>query len=239
EIVLWFEHDLYDQTMLMYLLTELSKKEFRTLSMVTINEFPGIEPFYGLGQLSSQQLEELFYIKKQAISADQINEAITGWRAYTSKNPTDIEKWLASCTQKLPFLKTALQSHLSYFPSKYTGLNEVETLVVDYIDENTCSFAQLFQIISKHRINDGIGDLYFAAMLNELMKGSTPLLESDYPLPNYQNAKPVSQLKLTSYGLRFLKSQRGHLEIDRDWWIGGVYLTEDQWFWDGKVLIQK
>jgi Domain of unknown function (DUF1835) len=49
EIVLWFEHDRYDQTMLMYLLTELSKKEFMNLSMVTINEYEGVELFYGLG----------------------------------------------------------------------------------------------------------------------------------------------------------------------------------------------
>ena len=45
--------------MLMYLLTELSSKGFEKLSMISINQYPGIDPFYGLGQLSSEQLIEL------------------------------------------------------------------------------------------------------------------------------------------------------------------------------------
>jgi hypothetical protein len=204
EIVLWFEHDRFDQTMLMYLLNELSKKEFKNLSMVTINEYPGINPFYGLGQLSSQQLAELFYKKKQSISVEQMNEAITGWRAYISENSTDIEKWIAVSVGKLPFLKQALFSHLSYFPSVQTGLNEVETLVINFIDKNTCLFTELFHFISKQRSNDGLSDLHFAAILNELMNGTYPLIESDQPLPNYLNPKPNAILKLTSYGLDYL-----------------------------------
>ncbi|WP_066256210.1 DUF1835 domain-containing protein [Neobacillus drentensis] len=217
ELVLWFEHDRYDQTMLMYLLNVLSKKEFKNLSMVTINEYQGIEPFYGLGQLSIQQLEELYDNKKQSITDEQIKEAITGWRAYTSENPTEIEKWMASSQEKLPFLKKALQSHLSYFPSIHTGLNEVETLVVNYLDKNTCSFGDLFHFITYHRTNDGISDLYFAAMLNEMMNGAYPLLESDYPLPNYLNPTPISKLKLTSYGLAILGKQKGWFDrMERD-----------------------
>src|SRR3954452_24712472 len=95
EIILWFEHDRYDQTMLMYLLHELSTKGFENLSMVTINQYPGIEPFYGLAQLSSQQLIELYHTDKQSITNEQISESISGWTAYTSTNPFDIEKWIA------------------------------------------------------------------------------------------------------------------------------------------------
>jgi Domain of unknown function (DUF1835) len=238
EIVLWFEQDIYDQTMFMYLLNELTKKEFTNLSMVMINEYQGIEPFYGFGQLSSHQLEELFYKKKQVISADQIIEAITGWRAYTSKNPTDIEKWIAASKQKVPFLTQALQSHLSYFPSIHTGLNEVETLVVNYLKNNSCTFTELFQFISKQRINDGISDLYFAAMLNELMMKPNPLLECDVPLPDYHNAKPISKLRLTSLGKDIFDGKRNYLGLlERDWWIGGVYLKEDKWYWNGKSII--
>ncbi|MEH7484148.1 DUF1835 domain-containing protein [Neobacillus drentensis] len=240
EIVLWFEHDRYDQTMLMYLLNELSKKECMNLWLVTIDEYEGVEPFYGLGQLLSQQLEGLYYQKKQLVTDQQIIEAITGWRAYTSKNPIDIEKWMASSKEKLPFLKHAFQSHLSYFPSVYTGLNKVETLVLNYLDNNPCSFGELFQSISMQRINDGLSDLYFATMLNELMHGPYPLLECDYPLPNYQNPEPNAKLRLTSHGLDVLTGQKVHCEfVGRDWWIGGVFQKENKWFWDGNKLIKK
>ncbi len=240
EIILWFEHDRYDQTMLMYLLNELSKKELMKLSMVTINEYEGEEQFYGLGQLASHQLEELFHKKRQPISDVQKKEAITGWQAYTSKNPTDIEKWIADSKQKLPFLKQALQSHLSYFPSIHTGLNEIETWVIKYLDRNTCSFSELFQAITQKRSNDGISDLYFAAMLNELMNGPYPLLECDNPLPDYQNPEHIAKLRLTSNGLDVLYGLIKCFEIyERDWWLGGVYQKKDKWFWNGKRLINK
>ncbi|MEH7304588.1 DUF1835 domain-containing protein [Neobacillus drentensis] len=238
EMILWFEHDRYDQTMLMYLLNELSNKEFKNLSMVTINEYPGVDTFYGLGILSSQQLEELFYTKKQPITNEQINEAITCWEAYTSRNPTEIEKWIAASNTKLPFLRQALQSHLSYFPSVHTGLNEVETFVVNYLERYPCSFVELFQAIAEQRRNDGISDLYFAAMLNQLMDGPYPLLECDSPLPNFHNPEPKAKLRLSSNGLDILTGHKFHFEIDsRDWWIGGINIKEDHWFWDGNKLI--
>ncbi|MEH7074450.1 DUF1835 domain-containing protein [Neobacillus drentensis] len=237
EIVLWFEHDRYDQTMLMYVLNELSKKECENLSMVTINEYEGIDSFYGLGQLSSQHLEGLFYKNKQPITDEQIKEAVSGWKAYTSKNPNDIEIWIASSKQELPFLKQALQSHLRYFPSVHTGLNEVEALVLKYLNTNTCPFVELFQAITVQKINDGIGDLYFAAMLNELMTGPSPLLEADGPLPSFQNPEPKARLKLTSYGLDVLNGQKYQIvAVEHDWWLGGVNFKEDYWFWNRNKL---
>jgi hypothetical protein len=95
-ITLWFEHDRYDQTMLIYLLKELSRKGFSQLSMVTLNKYPGIEPFFGLGQLTTPQLIELFHNSNQAISDEQVQEATTGWTAYSSTNPCDIVKWIAA-----------------------------------------------------------------------------------------------------------------------------------------------
>lgn len=240
EIVLWFEHDRYDQTMLMYLLNELSNKEFNNISMVTINEYPGIETFYGLGQLSSQQLEDLFYQKKQSISEIHINEAILAWMAYTSKDPTDIEKWISTSEENLPFLKEALKSHLTYFPSIKTGLNAVETIVFAYLNENTCPFMELFHFISKQRTIDGLSDLHFAAILNELTNGPNPLLENDRPLPNYKNPDTLAQLKLTSIGLEVLKEQRTCFELGvRDWWLGGAYLKNNEWYRDDKGLIHR
>ncbi|WP_445505494.1 DUF1835 domain-containing protein [Niallia sp. 03091] len=194
EVILWFEHDRYDQTMLIYLLQELSLKGFEKISMVTINQYPGIEPFYGLGQLSSLQLKELYERVKQPISLEQIEEAIAAWEAYTSSNPDKIKQWIASSKNKLPFLKQALLTHLSYFPAANNGLNEVETLVLTYLKNKRCSFTELFQYISGQRINDGLSDLHFTFILNELMKRFPTLLQCDVPLPTYKDPIPKSNL---------------------------------------------
>lgn len=134
EVVLWFEHDRYDQIMMIYLLTELTTLGFQTISLVSIDRYEGIEPFHGLGQLTTDQLMGLLPLKK-AVTTKQIEEAITVWKAYQSNDPEDLKKWLQNHNFELPFLKQAVISHLSYFPSTKTGLNEVEYLALSFISE--------------------------------------------------------------------------------------------------------
>ncbi len=239
EIILWFEHDRYDQTMLMYLLYELSAKEFENVSMVTINQYPGIEPFFGLGQLSIHQLEELLHTARRSITKEQICEAIDGWNAYTSANPIEIEKWITSSKGHLPFLRNALETHLSYFPSVQNGLNEVENLVFHFINERVCPFTDIFQYISEHRLNDGLGDTHFAAIINQLILGENPLLQSDVPLPNFKHPIPKANLSLSSFGLEVLNGKNDRFDfVGIDWWLGGVHLKYDQWRWNQHHLIQ-
>lgn len=238
EIILWFEHDRYDQTMLMYLLNELSTKKFENLSMVSINQYPGIQPFYGLAQLTSQQLSELYYTKRKPITKEQVDEAIAGWNAYTSTNPIEIEKWITNSNGHLPFLKKALETHLTYFPSSQNGLNDVENLIVDFIHLRTCSFTEIFQYISEKRINDGLSDLQLAAMLNQYVKGDYPLINLDSPLPNFKHPIPTSKLSLTQFGLDVLQRNTDRFHFTGiDWWLGGVHLNSDQWRWNQNHLI--
>jgi hypothetical protein len=237
EITLWFEHDRYDQTMLMYLLNKLSALGFENLSMITLNAYPGIEPFWGLGQLSSQQLTDLFYTDKKRVTQEQIQEAIVGWAAYTSPNPSDLEKFISETANHLPFLKQALHTHLSYFPSKVNGLNEVENLALHFINEQNCSFPKVFQYISEQRTNDGLSDLQFAAMLNPFMEGDFPLLISDGLMPSFTDPKPKATISLTSFGLDVLEGECDRFEyMGIDWWLGGVHLQQDQWRWDRSGL---
>src|SRR6185369_7251955 len=62
EVVLWFEHDLFCQVHLIYLLNWFSGRETgkTKLSLVCIDEFAGVHPFHGLGQLNQEQLLSLF-----------------------------------------------------------------------------------------------------------------------------------------------------------------------------------
>src|SRR5437016_13923647 len=61
EVVLWFEHDLFCQIQLIYLLDWFSRHDSGStrLSLILIREFPGVENFHGLGQLNEQQLSSL------------------------------------------------------------------------------------------------------------------------------------------------------------------------------------
>jgi len=61
EIVLWFEHDLFDQLLLIRALHGFAGRNLggTELSLICIGEMPGIVPFHGLGQLSPQQMASL------------------------------------------------------------------------------------------------------------------------------------------------------------------------------------
>ena len=119
----------------------------RNVRLWTLNEkqYPGIEPFFGLAQLTSQQLNELVHTKGKPITKEQIREAVAGWNAYTVSNPIEIETWITTTNGSLPFLKKAFETHLTYFPSSQNGLNEVENLIFNFINIRTCSFTEIFQ----------------------------------------------------------------------------------------------
>ncbi|PGM48697.1 DUF1835 domain-containing protein [Bacillus sp. AFS053548] len=225
EVVLWFEHDRYDQVTILYLLSELSALGFQKISMVSINEYEGIEPFYGLGQLSSEQLIGLLPTK-QEVTDKQIEEACAGWIAYCSNNLTELNEFILKC-HALPFLNQALLSHLTYFPSQQNGLNEVEFLALSMINEGITSFAELFNKLVKQRTNDGLSDLYFATILNELLKCDYPLISSDSELPSYKQHNPKAKIELTKWGLDVLTGKANRMNlIGIDWWVGGVHLIE-------------
>ena len=65
-VTLWFEHDLVDQLQILQLLHWFSGADLphTRLSMLCIDAFPGIEPFYGLGQLDAAQMALAFCLTR-------------------------------------------------------------------------------------------------------------------------------------------------------------------------------
>src|SRR2546426_8233817 len=88
EVVLWFEHDLFCQVHLIYLLNWFAKRELgkTTLSLICIDNFPGIDDFRGLGQLNEEQLASLFP-QRCEIGSAQLNLGLKAWQAYSSSDP--------------------------------------------------------------------------------------------------------------------------------------------------------
>lgn len=225
EVVLWFEHDRYDQIMMIYLLKELTTLGFQNISLVSIDRYPGIQPFHGLGQLTTNQLMDLLPHKK-TVTTKQIEEAITVWKAYQLHDTEDLKKWLQNQRHELPFLKQAVLAHLCYFPSPETGLNEVEHLALSLISAGKIQFHHLFNKVSSVRLNDGISDFYFASLLNELMVGRYPLITSDSNLPNFEHPISTATLSITQNGLDVLSGKSSRFDLTgMDWWIGGVHIN--------------
>src|SRR5262245_14254263 len=75
QVVLWFEHDLYDQLQLLDLLA-LAHAEGAAPQLIVVGSFPGRPSFAGLGELTARELETLWPSRGRAAPA--VLEAAAG-----------------------------------------------------------------------------------------------------------------------------------------------------------------
>ena len=113
ELVLWFEHDLFDQLNLIQLLARIGRDRpiRKPVSLITIDRHPGHPAFKGLGELQPADLKELFE-KRRRITPQQYALAASAWDAFRSGDRGRLELLLQEDTSALPFLAAALRRHL-------------------------------------------------------------------------------------------------------------------------------
>lgn len=228
EVVIWCEHDLYDQLNLVQLLDELASRDLGSakLSLVCIDRFPGVVRFVGLGQLTPDQLASLFP-GRRPVSAAQLRLASETWRAFTSPNPTGIEAILARDTSALPFLAGALVRYLEQFPSLEDGLSRTERTALECLAAGTLTFRELFPAVADREERPFMGDDTFWRVLRQLAVGRSPLVTID-------GEGHAAGVALTEFGRAVLDGRDDAIRrngIDR--WMGGARLlgAESPWRW--------
>jgi hypothetical protein len=239
EVILWFEHDLFCQINLLYLLNWFAQQQpgKTKLSLICIDEFPGIEDFRGLGQLTTEQLASLLP-RRREITADQFALAVQAWSAYTAADPTEIEALVSSDTAALPFLENALRKHLQRFPSVRNGLGRIENLGLELIASGQSGFVDLFWDFGKLEPTYGYGDAQFFLELKRLTMSAQPLLTNRNAagasaLPSQSLSK--SSFQITEIGKSVFRGDEDFVRLNKiDMWVGGVHLKgkEASWRWD-------
>ncbi len=79
QVVLWFEHDLYDQLQLLDVLA-LAHTEEAAPELIVVGSFPGRPSFAGLGELTASELETLWPSRGRATPA-ALEAATSAWAA--------------------------------------------------------------------------------------------------------------------------------------------------------------
>jgi hypothetical protein len=236
EVVLWFEHDLFCQINLLYLLNWYAPEHLgqTKLSLINIGEFPGRENFRGLGELNAEQLASLFP-QRQPVTPAQLNLAKAAWAAYRSPDPTAIETLLNTDTSALPFLPRAFQAHLKRFPATKNGLGQVENRSLELINNGFEKFIDLFPRFGNAEPVYGLGDA-------QLWLSLRMLISAHYPLLTVVNAKAKEQLapnvinnakfKLTEAGHAVLNGEADFVTLNSiELWLGGVHLSGSGSVW--------
>ncbi|MFC5411889.1 DUF1835 domain-containing protein [Larkinella bovis] len=212
EIILWFEHDLFCQINLVFLLAQLAERPLGTtqIRQVSVDTFPEMPFFKGLGQLTGAQLATL-YVQAEELTRHELDLAARVWRAYASMDPLSVQDLLDEDFGRLRFLKNALILHLQRFPFTENNLNLIEHLLTAILLEGPLPEDQLIgRFLSQDRVY-GIGDLSVVEYIREL----------NGKLWTYSD----EGLSLTETGADVMAGRRTLNPVER--WIGGFYQTED------------
>lgn len=224
EVVLWFEHDLYDQLQLIQVLDWFAANGRPRLTLVCGAEY--------LGPSTRERLAERF-TQRSPVTTEQLALGAAAWTAFRSPDPTAITRLLEDDTLELPYLGDALARHLEQFPSAANGLSRSEHQALQVIAGGAATIRDAY-VASHHALEDPIwlGDWSFAGYLHDLARGDHPLVEIDPGEPHDMKRA----VRLTDAGRAVLDGREDRVRLNGiDRWLGGVHLhgREAAWRWDG------
>ncbi len=231
-VILWFEHDSYDQLILAWLLVLLGEHPPAELSLVCIDRFEGVEPFHGLGQLSPQQLLQLWH-ERTPVDTKQLMLGKTVWKALCDHTPEFLHALAASGTPALPPMAAALMRHLAELPDRASGLSLTQSFCLQALEAGPLAAGRVFARVQRHlEPLPFLGDTMFWPVLDSLCATAAPALTVHTDLTGVPSHERVYEL--TDAG-------RAYLAGERDWmaaspairWVGGVKLDSAKcWRWD-------
>jgi len=238
-VVLWFEHDLYDQLQLLDVLA-LAHEAGTAPEAIVVDSFPGRPQFRGLGELSADELETL-WPERRVVNDAAIESAASAWDAFRATDPQPLARLVASGSRELPFLAAALERLLQELPAPTDGLSGTERRALRAIAEGARTPAEAFLAAQDLEDPPFLGDTWFYRALVAVGRGHARLVELENG-EELRRAAPPSDaqvfarlpLRLTAEGGRVLRGESDRVDalgIDR--WVGGTHVTASSvWRWD-------
>jgi hypothetical protein len=157
EIVLWFEHDLYDQLQLIQVLDGLAELRGPPISLICEAEY--------LGTMVPERAAELFALRNP-VTRRHLQEARAAWSAFRSPDPRQL---LNVKITSLPFLGAALRRHLEEFPWTTDGLSRTERQIREALKHGPLPLDELFRRIREEPAF--LGDTVLAWYVERMKKG--------------------------------------------------------------------
>ncbi len=197
DVVLWFEHDLYDQLQLIQVLDCLSEQPPRSIALVCQAEY--------LGQASPERIAAMRAVPVQSAHIDLARRA---WEAVRADSPLAIVDVVDGECDALPFLRAALVRLLEELPG-LDGLSRTERSGLRALREGCVSREAAFAAVREDPVF--LGDATFYSILDRLRRGPEPLLDG---------------LAVTAAGRDVLDGRRDWATMGAlDRWVGGVHLV--------------
>lgn len=221
KVILWFEHDLYDQLQILQILDWFSGHPADTteLSIICTDQY--------LGLVSPDEMKALQQYE-EAVSEQHLTLSGKAWAAFRSDTP---DKWCAlpgTDTAALPFLKGAILRMLEEYPDCTNGLSRTEYQALKIIADGEKRPGRVFGLNQDAEERRFMGDSSFWEILHAFLEAEPPLLELPEGKLLTLPTSPDQELTITQTGRDVLSGKKdwlGMTETNR--WLGGVHLTAD------------
>jgi RNA polymerase sigma factor (sigma-70 family) len=240
ELILWFEHDLFDQLCLIQLLAWIRERlpAAKAVSLVCVGSFPGHPRFKGLGELTPDELASLLETR-QHVSEAQYSLAQRAWRAFREPTPEAVDNLRQGDTTALPYLAAAVARFLQEYPWTTDGLSRTERRLLELAAGGTVQLSAAFPRMHAGEEVYYVTDRSLATLADTLSRASPPLLTLARAAGDGELSQESVTLRdaatLTDVGRAVLAGKQDRVAtcgIDR--WLGGVHLQGDTdlWRWD-------
>jgi hypothetical protein len=211
EIVLWFEHDLYDQLQLLQALTALEELDLEPGRVAVV------QSDHYLANMTADEIFPLFPKRRTATPAI-FKSARRTWERFTSASPADLYAAAGEDAIGLPFLRAALQRLCEEYPWKRDGLSRSQRQALYAVAQGPGRLDELFARAQAREEAYFLGERVFGKILDDLRAGDGALIEEE-----------EGTFVPTALGRRVLAGDANWLDghaIDR--WVGGVHLVPER-----------
>jgi len=237
-VVLWLEHDRYDQFVLLRCLAWFAEHGAPPrLELVGPSDFPGATRFVGIGQLPPEALR-LLWERRAPIGAEQLAFGRRAWAQFRTPDPRALVALARDGTPLLPALAGSLHRHLQELPSVENGLGLTHHLLLQTLAEGDAQrVGRLVGLVMHDRDPlPGLGDIGYDLALRELAALPDPLVQRSGG--NAPRAWHLDDVAITELGRSVLEGRRDALSLPLpERWVGGVRIAPGQrnWRWNERT----
>jgi hypothetical protein len=234
-IVLWFEHDGYDQINLSRCLAQFAETMPSRLEMVTLEHYPGATRFIGLGQLPPEALR-LLWNERRPVTEQQAQAGRSAWTLLRLPDPTPLAAAVAAGFPELPYLGRALRRHCQELPWTIDGLSLTERLILELLAEQSATIGQVFRDLMVERDPlPFLTDLMLGDFVKHMQRVNQPVFTAAFDDDDRHWFR--ERLTITPLGSAVLAGQVDWLSLSPpERWLGGVCIRGDRpcWRWDDR-----
>ncbi|MBM9616427.1 DUF1835 domain-containing protein [Desulfobulbus rhabdoformis] len=198
-IILWFDACLFDQAMLVHILSCLHEKAIENIELLCVDSYPEIVPYHGLGQLLPEQLASV-YGQQKPVSQSQFDFAVRVDAAFSRQDVAKLAEVSAMTDAPIPWIPAAVARWLQEKPDPVSQLGLLERFALEAIRSGEETPRKIFAAVAAADTPPQYwGDITLWAKINGLADRQPPLVQIIGPakrLPQWESTLPLDDFTI-------------------------------------------